>query len=925
MWTAESRLRGPRLKVPRRSRQTRVGWPNPVVAHTLRGPSLNQNPNPHTRAPIDPMTARTHAGAGLFATIRRRIEPLTPFFGLAIFAVALWVLRRELTAVSWEEVRGALEAIPALRILGALGLTALSFAILTGHDRLALRYAGVALSRGRSAFGSFVGYAFSQSLGFPVFTGGAIRYRIYGSWGVAASDVWRIVGFCALGFWVGFLMLTGLLLVIAPPAAGIESLLPGGAEGLAPAARILGLLLLVPLVAYLVLGRLRSEPIELGGVRVDLPRPGLALRQMGLGLIDWTVAGTVLFVLLPEGHGLALTHFLLLYAIAQTAGVVSHVPGGLGVFELVLVLFLPAELGEGAILASLLAWRAVYFLTPLLAATGALAFFEYRSRRAVVDRAVGAFGRGMSAVSPVLLAGGTFLGGVVLLVSGSLPAAPAYLTWIDGFLPEAILEISHFVGSLVGAALLVLSWGLLQRLDAAYQMTLGLLLLGAVLSLLRGFEIIPALTLLVLFATLLPARRQFFRQSSLTREPFSPGWIAMIGMVLLGAAWMGSLAYGTDAFSGDLWWSFSLGGDASRFMRGTTGAAGLLMIAGALRLLRPAVPPELLRPPRPLPPEIPKILEGTGRASAMLVHTGDKALLLSKSGESFLMYAVEGRSWVALGDPIGPVEEWEELIWRFRKLAFVHRGWPVFYQVRPESLTLYLDAGLSLLKLGEEGRVPLTGLSLEGGRWKDLRQSMNRAEREGIEFQILGPSEVRDVLPRLREVSDHWLDSRNAREKGFSLGAFGADYLTRTPVGVARKGDEILGFVNVLAPGVRREISADLMRYRPDAMKGVMEYLFAHLFLYGRDQGYEYFSMGMAPLSGLDSRPLAPLWNRFGTAIFRHGEHFYNFQGLRAYKEKFNPEWQPRYLACPGGLALPRILTNVGTLIGGGVRGITGR
>ncbi len=867
------------------------------------------------------MIERSHAGDGALSRLRRRVEPLTPFFGLAIFGVALWVLRRELTAVSWEEVRGALEAIPALRILGALGLTALSFAILTGHDRLALRYAGVALSRGRSIFGSLVGYAFSQSLGFPVFTGGAIRYRIYGSWGIAASDIWRVVGFCALGFWVGFLTLAGLLLLLVPPAGGLPTFLPAAD---AQAARLLGLLLLLPLVAYLMAGRLRSAPIEVAGVRLHLPEPPLALRQMGLGLMDWTVAGMVLFVLLPEGHGLAPTHFLLLYATAQVAGVVSHVPGGLGVFELVLVLVLPAELGDGALLASLLVWRAIYFLTPLLAATGAMAFFEYRSRRAVVDRAMGALGRGMSAVSPVLLAGGTFLGGVVLLVSGSLPATPAYLAWVDGFLPEAILELSHFVGSLVGAALLVLSWGLLQRLDAAYQLTLGLLLLGALLSLLRGFEVIPALTLLALFLALLPARRQFFRQASLTREPFSPGWIAMILMVLMGATWMGSLAYGGDAFSGDLWWSFSLGGDASRFLRGTTGAAGLLMVVGALRLLRPAVPPELLRPPRPLPPEIPAILEQTGRASAMLVHTGDKALLLSKSGESFLMYAVEGRSWVALGDPVGPVDEWEELIWRFRKLAFLHRGWPVFYQVRPESLTLYLDAGLSLLKLGEEGRVPLAGLSLEGGRWKDLRQSMNRAEREGIEFQVFGPAEVREALPRLRAVSDQWLDSRNAREKGFSLGAFGVDYLTRTPVGVARKGEEILGFVNILAPGVHREISADLMRYRPDAMKGVMEYLFAHLFLYGRDQGYEYFSMGMAPLSGLDARPLAPLWNRFGTAIFRHGEHFYNFQGLRAYKEKFHPEWQPRYLACPGGLALPRILTNVGTLIGGGVRGITG-
>jgi phosphatidylglycerol lysyltransferase len=87
-------------------------------------------------------------------------------------------------------------------------------------------------------------------------------------------------------------------------------------------------------------------------------------------------------------------------------------------------------------------------------------------------------------------------------------------------------------------------------------------------------------------------------------------------------------------------------------------------------------------------------------------------------------------------------------------------------------------------------------------------------------------------------------------------------------------------------------------------------------------EGYQWFNLGMAPLSGLEDRPLAPLWNRMGAFMFRHGEHFYNFQGLRQYKEKFDPEWGPKYLASPGGLALPRILTNIASLISGGLKGV---
>jgi phosphatidylglycerol lysyltransferase len=83
--------------------------------------------------------------------------------------------------------------------------------------------------------------------------------------------------------------------------------------------------------------------------------------------------------------------------------------------------------------------------------------------------------------------------------------------------------------------------------------------------------------------------------------------------------------------------------------------------------------------------------------------------------------------------------------------------------------------------------------------------------------------------------------------------------------------------------------------------------------------------MGMAPLSGLENRALAPLWNRLGAFVFRHGEHFYNFQGLRKYKEKFNPQWRPKYLAAPGGLSLPQTFTNLATLISGGIKGVVAK
>jgi phosphatidylglycerol lysyltransferase len=190
---------------------------------------------------------------------------------------------------------------------------------------------------------------------------------------------------------------------------------------------------------------------------------------------------------------------------------------------------------------------------------------------------------------------------------------------------------------------------------------------------------------------------------------------------------------------------------------------------------------------------------------------------------------------------------------------------------------------------------------------------------------VVPPPEVPALLPVLQEISDDWIGIKNTREKRFSLGRFDPGYLRRFPMALIRQGGQIVAFANLWPGGDHEELSIDLMRHRSDAPPGVMDFLFLELMLWGRAQGYHWFNLGMAPLSGLEERALAPLWNRVGALVFRHGEHFYNFQGLRRYKEKFDPVWEPRYLACPGGLALPRVLADIAALIAGGLRGVVSR
>jgi phosphatidylglycerol lysyltransferase len=510
---------------------------------------------------------------------------------------------------------------------------------------------------------------------------------------------------------------------------------------------------------------------------------------------------------------------------------------------------------------------------------------------------------------------------MILLFSGATPEMRLRLRFIGDLVPLAVIESSHFVASLTGAALLILAHGLGRRLDAAYYLTVAALLVGIVASLLKGWDYEEAAALAVILLTLLPARRHFYRRSSLTSEFLSVRWILMIVTVLAMSAWLGFFAYKNVAYSNDLWWQFALRGDTPRFFRSMVGVSVGVALIALHRLLRP-VPWKAATPDAPTLDRVETIVHASPDTLSYLALLGDKSLLFSDDGTAFVMYGVEGGSFVAMGDPIGSPRHRKDLAWEFRSLADRQGAATVFYQVRKHNLPLYLDMGLSLLKLGEEGRVPLRDFSLDGGARKRLRRVVRVVEAEGGRFEMHRGSEIDALLPQLKVISDEWLAARGSREKGFSLGFWNERYLRSTSIAVVRRGEEIVAFANLWEGAEKEEVTVDLMRYTSRAPEGTMEYLFVQSMLWGRDAGFAHFNLGMAPLSGLENRQLAPIWNRVGSLLFKHTENFYNFQGLRGFKQKFDPVWEPRYLASRGGIALPRILTNVSALVSRGLRGV---
>ncbi|HET7458807.1 MAG TPA: bifunctional lysylphosphatidylglycerol flippase/synthetase MprF [Gemmatimonadaceae bacterium] len=842
-----------------------------------------------------------------------------PVLALALFAVAMTALRHELHEYRYRDVVAALKATPRSTLVSALLFTIAGYLTLPGYDALALRYVKRPLSARQTMFASFITYAVSQTVGLSVLTGGSIRFRFWSAWGLTPGEIARGVAFSTATFWLGVVAMTGAALVAQPAAAtaAIPTLSP-------LAARAAGAALLAIVALYLAWATVVRRPVVVGAWTFAPPPPPLALGQIVVASADWALAAAVLYALLPDPTPIGYVGFIGIFLVAQVAGLVSHVPGGLGVFETVIVLLLRPYTPPEQLLAALVAYRAVYYLFPFGAALLMLGAYEAARRSSRLTAAVQLAGRWVPAIAPQLLAAATFLAGALLLFSGATPSVKSRMNWLDDFLPLAAVEISHFVASLTGVGLLVLARGLQRRLDAAYGLAVSLLVVGVVSSLLKGADFEEATVLAIVLAVLLPSHRYFYRRAALTEDRFTPRWIAAIALVVGASIWLGLFSFKHVAYSSDLWWQFEFRRDAPRFLRATVGVvAGVLFVAMS-RLLRPA-PPE---PELPTPEEIERavpVVRASSDSDAALALLGDKALLFSDSGRGLIMYGHAGRSWVALGDPLGPPAERAELAWRFREMADRHGGWTVFYQVSHYHLPLYVDLGLTLLKLGEQARVPLERFSLDGGGRKGMRRVINAMQKEGATFEVLPPDAVRAHLPELRAVSDAWLEEKHTREKGFSLGFFDDAYVARFPAGVVRRDGRIVAFANVLATDDRCELSVDLMRYAPGAPPSAMEYLFLELLLWGKAERYEWMNLGMAPLSGLDSRALAPRWNRLGALVYRHGEHFYNFRGLRTYKEKFDPVWVPRYLASPAGLSLPRVLANVAALISGGLRGVVAR
>lgn len=541
---------------------------------------------------------------------------------------------------------------------------------------------------------------------------------------------------------------------------------------------------------------------------------------------------------------------------------------------------------------------------------------EDRSR---IWRALG--GVGLES-APYVFSLAAFLGGLTVLLSAAMPSIAERIGMLRGA-PIVLIEFSHFAASLVGVLLMLMASSLWRRREGAYWLTLILLLVGSAVSLTKGLEYEPALFLAGCAAVMAPFRPAFDRPSRLfSARPGSVWLIATVAAVASAGA-LGFFAYRNVAYTDDLWWTFMRDGDASRFLRAGVAVAILTFAAAILALC--SGPRQWRGHPS---------AEDIARAAAILqtaeyaapdsglALAGDGDLLFSDSGRSFLMFRVRGAHWIVKGEPAGLISERRELMWKFAEMADRSGGWPVFYGVCGEMLPSLASMGFVILQVGEAAVVDTAAFSLTGKAKQDQRTARNRAQAEGAVFEVLPPGSATPNLAELKTVSDAWLKRQAGGEKSFTMGRFDPAYLDRTPLAVVRLGGRIVAFANLLVVADRSSAAIDLMRFNDAAPPGVMDFLFVELIEWAKAEGYAEFSLGSAPLSGLENRRIAPLFNRMGALVFAEAGALYGFEGLRAYKAKFATAWRPVYIAGRLGVVMPMALMDVALLTSGGWRGL---
>ncbi len=851
----------------------------------------------------------------LTALFRARIIKI--LIPLVILVIIFIQGRKEIQHINVARVFFELRRMPVSAIVEISLVAFIAVAAMSAYDYLLRRQFKLDVDWKATFRYAWIANTFNNMIGFAGLTGVGLRAILYKKSGVPIKTMGSAVLFLSPIILVGLSLLGWLVIIGVFPAEPLFDAHPWLRWA------VWGISLYLPFFLLMQRSSLFAKWFHKGEGKLPW---NVVIASVIASFLEWACAAVLFWLIVYHDlEHLPFASVIGVYIVAAIAGIISMAPGGIGAFDLTALLGLQT-LGIDATpaITALLLFRIFYFLIPWLVGLVLAAFEISPSRHQMKDMITNGvdssrnawikfwgwpsqFGLlgdlGAWALGKLVLASG-----IILLLSAATPGLINRLRFMENILSLPLMRFSEQLSVVIGIMLIVVSRGISLRIRRAFIWTAGLLVAGAVFTFAKGFDYEEAIILLVVAVILWVSRARFNRESAMLSSRSVGIWVVLafissLSYYLVGAQIHPKLLRHLPVRAQE--WFLN---PHEYAVTAVIAFISALVLLAAIFALRPNRHVEHL----PDAAELEKLREflkqDNGNLLSHLLYLGDKFFYWAQEDRVLIPYSRVRDKLVVLGDPIGDKSLVGEAIQEFQRYADHYALTAVFYQASPEYLSIYHENGYNFFKLGEEALVPLDKFTLSGKSNQGLRTAKNKSEREGQQFEVLQPPFSAELLNELRTISNEWLGDR--KEKAYSLGWFKESYIQQAPIALLREAEgRILAFAT-LAPAYdnNQVISIDLMRHLNETPNGTMDVLFVRLIEWAKENGYTFFNLGMSPLSSVGENANAHREEKLARLVFQYGGHWYGFEGLRRYKEKFSPEWEARYLAYPAGMPLP-ILT----------------
>ncbi len=807
---------------------------------------------------------------------------------LVVFILVLttYIIRKEIKGIEIGEIKALMKDtdLKAKLFFIFFGLFCFSFA--TIYDFLLARYYKMEIPFKEVFKIGWISQSFNNFIGFGGVAGLTIRELMYDKYKVDKKVVNRIL------FIVLFSDMIGLFSLGLPSAVG---LIQRQNYTLVPVLILMFLLV----IAFIFIDKLPFKRLfeDESSIFVKAQRK-LRVYITLQSTFEWALAALFFaFTIKYYENSISVLTACTVYVIATIVGIISLIPGGLGSFEACCILvFNMMGYNTPNIVLSLLICRICYTIIPWIFGLILLII----STKGQADKSDI---KKQNYISTVLSYSVLATGGIIV-ASMLVPRLFIRFKLISKLFPNYMLLLNKRFTLICGLSLMALSTGIKNRVRIAHRMVIILLIIISTLYMVVGKGYLETFICIVLILGLYVNKDYFDGLAeSISIKKFFRGAIIIfllfsIGIMVYNFRHRVNFFYGMEKFS----YNF-IKNNLSHVLFAPIITLSIYSII--LSVERKYMEFE------PINKEDVERFEWFFERYPYVANTHsfymkDKNIFFNEKNTVMFLYRPYKDKLFVLGDPTGNPNDFEDAMDEFIKMASKNRMDVVFFQVTGKYLEAFINQGFSLLKLGEDALVDLDSFSLSGKKFKILRRTLNSMETLNLRFKIIEPPFSKEFMEELKEISDQWLGNR--REMQFSLGAFKEDYLQKAPIFIIEDDERIYAFANMFPLKGTKTISIDLMRQIDDGPPGLMDMMFLSIITWAKEEGYEKFDLGVAPLSNVGNKIYSSGKEKTVKLAYKYGNKIYGFQGLRKFKNKYTPDWNSVFLAYKDDFQLPDTL-----------------